>query len=204
ASFAPKVDLAGGGKTIAIGDLDGDGKPDLAVGSWRLQRLSIFRNTSTVGNIGPSSFAPRVELPTAGKPHTVVLGGVDGDGKPDLVVVTELESHLSLFQNQASPGSLTPASFAGRVDFGTGWNAVGVAVGDLDGDAKPDIVFANHYDDNITIYQNVIGNLPVNHPPVAKATVGPLAILSSLITNLQIISINGSNATVILDGSLST
>jgi len=44
----------------------------------------------------------------------------------------------------------------------------------------------------------------VNEPPVAKATIRPLANLSSKITNPQIISTNGSNATVILDGSLST
>jgi len=40
------------------------------------------------------------------------------------------------------------------VNLATGWNAWGVAVGDLDGDGRPDVVFANSYDHNISIYQN--------------------------------------------------
>jgi hypothetical protein len=161
-SFAPKVDFAGGGKTIAIGDLDGDGKPDLVVGSWRIGRLSIFRNTSAPGSFTSNSLAPKIELPADGFAHTVVIGDLDGDGRPDLALVTEMPSHLSLFQNLSS-GSLTTNSFAPAIEFGTGWNAAGVAVGDLDGDGKPDVVFANHYDDSITIYRNT---LPVDTAPI--------------------------------------
>jgi hypothetical protein len=41
-----------------------------------------------------------------------------------------------------------------RVDFGTGWNAWSVACGDLDGDGRPELVFANTYDATISIYRN--------------------------------------------------
>jgi hypothetical protein len=52
-----------------VGDLDGDGKPDLAVanggsfnGNDGSNNLSIFRNTITgAGNI---SFAPKIDLET--------------------------------------------------------------------------------------------------------------------------------------------
>ena len=76
------------------------------------------------------------------------------DGKPDLGVVGELNSYMAIFQNTSTPGSFTVNSFAPRVDFGTGWNAWGVASGDLDGDGRPDVVFGNYYDNNIQIYQN--------------------------------------------------
>src|SRR5439155_26758115 len=46
--------------------------------------------------------------------------------------------------------------------------------------------------------------LRVNLPPVARAAVSPLLVLSSAQTNLLILSVYGSYAVVILDGSLST
>ncbi|MBI3852449.1 MAG: cadherin-like domain-containing protein [Verrucomicrobia bacterium] len=44
---------------------------------------------------------------------------------------------------------------------------------------------------------------PVNDAPVARATISPLAQFPGL-TNLVVISLNNSNATVVLDGSLSS
>src|SRR5207244_425884 len=105
-SFAPKVDFAGGGKSIAVGDLDGDGKLDVAVAYWAGQRISLFRNTSTPGTIDSNSLAPKVDFSVAGNAHTVAMGDLDGDGKPDLAVVTELPSPLSIFKNISVAGSL--------------------------------------------------------------------------------------------------
>ena len=73
---------------------------------------------------------------------------------PDLAVVTQLPDHLSLFKNISTPGSITSSSFAARVDYSAGYNPNGIAIGDLDGDGRPDIVFANSYDSTISIYQN--------------------------------------------------
>ena len=62
----------------------------------------------------------------------------------------------------STPGSFTTNSLAARVDFSAGWNPNGVAIGDLDGDGRPDIVFCNSYDNTISIYQNEV---PVLGPP---------------------------------------
>jgi alpha-tubulin suppressor-like RCC1 family protein len=153
-SFAPAVTLNASGKTVAIGDWDGDGKLDLISGSWQDNTLSFLRNTSAPGVLTSNSFAASVELASGGYTHTVALGDLNGDGKPDLATVSEMPSQLRLYQNTSTPGSLTGASIAPPVGLGTGWNAVGVAIGDLDGDGRPEVVFANHYDDTITIYRN--------------------------------------------------
>jgi hypothetical protein len=145
-----RSDLSGGGNHVAIGDLDGDGKLDLAVGYWRGYNLFLLRNTSTGGAL---SFAPRVELSVGANTHTISIGDLDGDGRPDLAVVAEQPSFLKVYQNLSSAGAL---NFGSPAQFSAGWNAVGVAVGDLDLDGKPDITFCNFYDDTITVYRNRI------------------------------------------------
>jgi uncharacterized repeat protein (TIGR01451 family) len=175
--FAPRIDFAGGGEMGVIGDLDGDGEPDVLVGSWQRQSLSVFHNLSSPGLFTTNSLAGRVDFAAGGNVHNVALGDLNGDGKPDVVLVTELPSHLSLFQNVSTPGNITPTSLAARVDFGSGWNPSGMSVGDLDGDGRPDIVFGNFYDGTITVYQNImpIGPLVTLQPTNFTLTVGATA-----------------------------
>jgi hypothetical protein len=47
---------------------------------------------------------------------------------------------------------------AARVDFSSGYNAAGVAIGDVDGDGRPDLVFANTYDGTLSVYRNLSVN----------------------------------------------
>jgi hypothetical protein len=164
-SFAPQVNLPGVSYTInlQIADMDGDGKPDLTAVSYLAQTFSVFRNISTVGSLTTNSFAPRIDYPLGGRGHTAAIADLDGDGKPDLAIVTELNSLFSVFRNTSTPGSFTNSSLAGRVDFPTGYNPSGVSVGDLDGDGRPDVVFGNVYDNTISIYQNTV---PFAGPPV--------------------------------------
>jgi hypothetical protein len=142
-----------GGKTIALGDLDLDGKSDLVTGSWPNNSISLVRNISTPGTI---SLQTAVELGTGGYTHTIALALLDNDAKLDVIVVTEMESQLLLYHNESVSGSFSFSTLATPATFSTGWNAVGVSSGDLNGDNRPDIVFANHYDDNITVYENTI------------------------------------------------
>lgn len=57
-SFAPKVDLASESypTSIAAGDLDGDGRTDIAVVCASLNIISIYRNTSSYVGANPISF----------------------------------------------------------------------------------------------------------------------------------------------------
>jgi hypothetical protein len=165
-TFAAKVDYPGLSSSydIAIGDLDGDGKLDLAVSSFNLgQAVSVYRNVSTPGSITTGSFASHVDFAAGGWGNSVAMGDVDGDGKPDVAVVTQLPDHLSIFKNTSTPGSFTTNSFATRIDFPSGWNPNGVAIGDLDGDGRPDIAFGNCYSATISLYRNVV---PFGSPPV--------------------------------------
>ncbi len=156
-SFAPQISLPipSGGVGVAIVDIDGDGRLDLAVTSYLPQLFSIFQNLSSGDDLTANSFGLRIDYPLDGRGHTISVGDLDGDGKPDLVVDTELNSTISIFHNESTPGILTNNSLAGPIELATGWNAWGSSVGDLNGDGRPDIVFANTYDNDISIYENL-------------------------------------------------
>ena len=103
--------------SVAMGDLDGDGKPDLAVANESSNTVSVYRNTSSSGSIGSGSFAAKVDFITGSSANSVAIGDVDGDGKPDLVVANYGSSTVSVLRNTATAGSIGLGSFAAKVDF---------------------------------------------------------------------------------------
>ncbi|MBV5323671.1 VCBS repeat-containing protein, partial [bacterium] len=138
-------------QSVAIADLDGDGKPDLAIANTNF--ASVLRNTSTGGAITSASFAAQVNFSTGGSPRSVAIGDVDGDGKPDLAIGDNTTNKVSVFRNIATSGSFTTASLAAKADFSTGGNA-SLAMGDLDGDGKPEIAVANNNFNTVSVLRN--------------------------------------------------
>jgi len=121
--FALKVDFTvGTGPTgVVLGDLDGDGKLDLAASNYGLadgSTVSVLRNTGTTGNM---SFAAKVDYTVETGPHGIAIGDLDGDGKLDLVTANYAYSGggttVSVLRNTSTIGNL---SFAPKVDLTTG------------------------------------------------------------------------------------
>ena len=100
-SLVSKSDFATGNspKGEAIGDLDGDGKPDIVVANWNSNTVSVLRNTSAIGNLG---FAAKVDLPTGSYPSNVAISDVDGDGIPDVVLGSRTRSPGCSWSSRAS------------------------------------------------------------------------------------------------------
>ena len=148
--FAAKVDLPTGSypSNVAISDVDGDGKPDIVVSNYSSNTVSVYRNTSTVGNL---SFAAKVDYATGSSPEGVVLWDVDGDGKPDIIVANSGSATVSVLLNTSTVGSI---SYAAKSDFATGSGPSLIAVSDLDGDGKVDILVANWSGNTVSALRN--------------------------------------------------
>ena len=144
-SFAAKVDFITGDlatsypNSLAVGDLDGDGKLDLAVANSNGTGLSIFKGTGNGGPITSSTFALKVDFSVVvNLPHDVCLGDMNGDGKLD-IVINNYTDKLYVHRNLSTAGSITTSSFGPGIALTVGLDARSIAVGDLDGDDKPDI-----------------------------------------------------------------
>ncbi|WP_337966084.1 MBG domain-containing protein [uncultured Flavobacterium sp.] len=135
-NFSAKVDFSGtsGSIGLSIGDLDGDGKIDVATADLVGQRVSVFRNISTTGVI---NFSPIVSLPVGLFANNVVIGDLNNDGKPDLAVSNNGSSVISVFNNTSS--GIGNINFDAKVDFSAATNVTNLAIGDLDGDGKLDL-----------------------------------------------------------------
>lgn len=106
ASFAPRVNYSTGSSAfgLALTDIDGDGRTDVAVSNQNSPyNLSFFKNNTTGAGINAATFAPRLDIPlTNNRGYYLGFGDIDGDGKDDLGTNILNNAQVGLFRNQSA------------------------------------------------------------------------------------------------------
>lgn len=133
----------------ALRDLDEDGKPELVVTDKAENKVLVFRNTSTIGNI--LFDATFLALPVSvSSTHGLRITDVNMDGLPDITASNYFGTKIYFFLNTSSGGNLsfgTPLEFEGSSLFNH-------ALADLDNDGKPDLIMLNYSGNQAEIQLN--------------------------------------------------
>jgi hypothetical protein len=134
---------------VAIGDVNGDGIPDLAIvnsPSSTADRSGRDGLTILIGD-GRGGFTkmPGSPFPTAPRPNMVAIGDINGDGVADVVVSNPDSDTITIFLMSRN------GSVAARSTLTVPGHPKGLALRDLNGDGKADIVVTNSATNTVTV-----------------------------------------------------
>jgi hypothetical protein len=151
----------------AVGDFNGDGKLDLAVTSAGYTGPQDVVNIFLGNGDGTFTAAPTPTFPTGTSPQAISVADVNGDGKLDLIIANNQGASVTILLGNGD-GTFTPAA-GSPVTVGSGPYAIAVA--DLNGDGKLDLVTANLGDNTLSILLgNGDGTFTPSGSPVAVGT----------------------------------
>lgn len=141
-SFAAKVSITSN-RNITIGngyfdmklaDVDGDNKQDIVYASSDSSYLSVYRNISSAGNI---AFTSKMNFAGPYFPIYVATNDLNGDGKPDMVLLSQ--DSVYVYQNNSTVGNL---SFLPQRLYKGIYTTQETDIADIDADGKADIIIS--------------------------------------------------------------
>jgi hypothetical protein len=153
--FAPPVEYWSGlgPHNLQIGDVDGDGDLDLVVTAELSDAVGVLRG------FGDGTFAETVFVGVGPRPKAAVIADVDSDGIADILTAN---THGN-YPDGSTPTSVTllrgtgGGAFAAPETVPVSLTPFALAVGDLDGDGRADLLTANWHSGDVAILK---GNAP--------------------------------------------
>jgi hypothetical protein len=162
-TFAPEARTSigapgpnGTSTNVAVGDLDGDGHPDLAVLNTFGPSVGVLLNDGHGGFAAEQAVVPQVNLSYSYL--FVAIADIDGDGKNDIVTASTDGSgpQVNVFLNRGGAKFAAPVSFiSDPEDFVTG-----LAVADVDGDGRLDVVLVTDRTFHVEVFYGTCAPRP--------------------------------------------
>jgi gliding motility-associated-like protein len=153
---------------IKCGDLNSDGRPDLVVTEGTAginDRVFILQNT------GAFTFSTQIIKLVGRKNSKIEIADLDLNGKPEVIITDQGSGRVSILVNQ----SVGAIAFAAPVDLLIPEAATtdGIAVEDLNGDGRPDLVTSQFGTSNSNLYIAPNTSIPgtVSFGAVSKITI---------------------------------
>ena len=143
----------------AITDLDGDGLPDLVLGTWR-DKVKWFRNRGSRQQPQWTLADSALVTITRGSNAVPTLGDLDGDGLLDLVI-GEASGEVNVYRNtgtRTAPAFVLVSDRFLGIDVGRRSTPV---LADLDGDGKLDLLIGSEAG-GVQLWRNVSANGQLN------------------------------------------
>ena len=169
-------------------DVDGDGKIDYVFGDPL--RFAVIKNTSLTG-ANHNNFSYSINsIATSVNVKGLVSSDINADSKPDVFITTGNE--VRLYINNSTSGTISfnaPISLSSSIT-----NAGAIAISDMDGDGKLDVIVSS----NLSLF--FIKNTSVS-TTISFGT--PLLLLNESYDDLKIIDLNkdGKNDILAINGS---
>lgn len=174
-TFQPRTDITLALHPVAmtVADFNGDGKADLAVAT---QNSTTDDLTMMFGNGNGTFQAPVTTVTDTASVFTSFWGGgqssimsadFNGDGRLDLVEVNNKDARVSIGRNAFGvfyqPGTVSvllgngDGTFQAPRNSAVGSGATSVAVGDFNGDGRPDFAVNNFASNSVSVFINAGG-----------------------------------------------
>lgn len=152
------------GNAVATGDLNRDGRTDLVIASWYQNSAAVFINQGNRQFAAPVFSTPPVP-PNPGFPYgeffDLAIADFDGDGNNDVVALQDqIDQRLRFFHVNAD-STLTVFSTLNQLGTNTSYERK-MAIGDVNGDSRPDVVLAGGGPFGLRHISFVLGQSPGN------------------------------------------
>ena len=147
------ISLSNPASALAVGDLNGNGVPDIVAnsvpGSGTSNSVDIYQGT------GGDSFATApisiTSTPALSNPESLAIGDLSGNGQQDLVIGDS--NGVNILMNTTTPGGTLTFQPGTSPQFTTGITTQ-VAVADLNNSGKPAILSLSSGSNTISVFQN--------------------------------------------------
>ncbi|PQJ12818.1 hypothetical protein CJD36_003475 [Flavipsychrobacter stenotrophus] len=147
---------------LAISDLDGDGKLDIAAACYdiggSIGKLVILKNGNSPGSISSGAFtfySYNTGTVYRATSSAIAIGDFNGDLLPDIAVTNMIEApvpaSVSVFKNASTPNAI---SFASAITVPTGAYLIDIVAVDVDGDLKQDLIVSEALDSTVSVFRN--------------------------------------------------